>query len=116
MSKEFSDKGINTQAIHAGEGKRAGSSSSAPDLVMSSTFLVDQELSFSANRIGADAPYVYTRWANPTTAGAMPRSRSTVRRRDSVPRRCVRPDCSSRVKETAPTHDDHQDRIRGAIR
>jgi methionine-gamma-lyase len=67
MSKEFSDKGINTQAIHAGEGKRAGSSSSAPDLVMSSTFLVDQELSFSANRIGADAPYVYTRWANPTT-------------------------------------------------
>jgi methionine-gamma-lyase len=67
MSKEFSDKGINTQAIHAGEGKQAGSSSSAPDLVMSSTFHVDREVSFSANQIGTDAPYVYTRWANPTT-------------------------------------------------
>lgn len=61
MSKEFSDKGINTQAIHAGEGKQAGSSSSAPDLVMSSTFHVDREVSFSANQIGTDAPYVYTR-------------------------------------------------------
>ena len=67
MSANFSDKGIKTQAIHAGEGKQTGSSSSAPDLVMSSTFHVDREISFSANQIGADAPYVYTRWANPTT-------------------------------------------------
>jgi methionine-gamma-lyase len=34
---------------------------------MSSTFRVDREVSFSANKIDADAPYVYTRWANPTT-------------------------------------------------
>jgi methionine-gamma-lyase len=67
MSADFSDKGINTRAIHAGEGKQAGSASSAPDLVMSSTFHVDREVSFSANRVGEDAPYVYTRWANPTT-------------------------------------------------
>lgn len=34
---------------------------------MSSTFHVDREVSFSANNLGEDAPYVYTRWANPTT-------------------------------------------------
>lgn len=67
MSTDISTKGIKTQAIHAGEEKRRESSSSAPDLVMSSTFHVDKELSFSANSIDADAPYVYTRWANPTT-------------------------------------------------
>ena len=67
MSADFSDKGINTRAIHAGEGKQAGSTSSAPDLVMSSTFHVEREVSFSANQIDDDAPYVYTRWANPTT-------------------------------------------------
>jgi alkaline phosphatase len=54
MSADFSDKGINTRAIHAGEGKQAGSASSAPDLVMSSTFHVDREVSFSANRVGED--------------------------------------------------------------
>jgi methionine-gamma-lyase len=34
---------------------------------MSTTFRVDQEVSFSANKQPEDAPYVYTRWANPTT-------------------------------------------------
>ena len=67
MSTDFSDKGINTQAIHAGEGHDNGSHSSAPDLVMSSTFRVDREISFSANKLDTEAPYVYTRWANPTT-------------------------------------------------
>jgi methionine-gamma-lyase len=33
---------------------------------MSSTFRVEQEVSFSANKFEGDAPYVYTRWANPT--------------------------------------------------
>jgi methionine-gamma-lyase len=67
MSKNISDKGIKTQAIHAGEDMHTGSHSSVPDLVMSSTFRVDREVSFSANNLEADAPYVYTRWANPTT-------------------------------------------------
>ncbi len=67
MSTEFSDKGIRTRAIHAGESHADGSHSSAPDLVMSSTFRVDREISFSANNLDTDAPYVYTRWANPTT-------------------------------------------------
>jgi methionine-gamma-lyase len=34
---------------------------------MSSTFVVDKEVSFSANNLGADTPFVYTRWDNPTT-------------------------------------------------
>ena len=67
MTTSISTKGIRTQAIHGGEEKRKRSTSSAPDLVMSSTFHVDREVSFSANKVEADAPYVYTRWANPTT-------------------------------------------------
>ena len=67
MSSDIRARGIKTQAIHAGEQKHEGSTSSAPDLVMSSTFRVDREVSFSANNIDSDAPYVYTRWANPTT-------------------------------------------------
>lgn len=67
MSADFSNKGIRTKAIHAGEDHDTANHSSAPDLVMSSTFCVDREVSFSANNLETDAPYVYTRWANPTT-------------------------------------------------
>ncbi len=66
MSADLTNKGIRTKAIHAGEEHDSGSHSSAPDLVMSSTFRVDREVSFSANKLEADAPYVYTRWGNPT--------------------------------------------------
>ena len=66
MSVDLSGKGIRTRAIHAGEHHDTASGSSAPDLVMSSTFRVEQEVSFSANKLEGDAPYVYTRWANPT--------------------------------------------------
>ena len=34
---------------------------------MSSTFLVDEEISFSANNLTSETPFVYTRWDNPTT-------------------------------------------------
>lgn len=67
MNTDFRKQGIRTRAIHAGEDHETGSHSSAPDLVMSSTFRVDREVSFSANNLDAEAPYVYTRWANPTT-------------------------------------------------
>jgi len=66
MSADLSKKGIRTRAIHAGEAHDTSSHSSAPDLVMSSTFRVDRDVSFSANNLDDDAPYVYTRWANPT--------------------------------------------------
>jgi len=66
MSRDFSNKGISTRAIHAGEEHDTSSHSSAPDIVMSSTFRVEEEVSFSANNLESDTPYVYTRWGNPT--------------------------------------------------
>ena len=68
MSGDIRGKGVSTRAIHAGEDKRSGAGASAPDLVMSSSFLIDEEVSFSANNLDADSPYIYTRWSNPTIA------------------------------------------------
>ncbi|MFT5221476.1 MAG: cystathionine beta-lyase/cystathionine gamma-synthase [Gammaproteobacteria bacterium] len=59
--------GIQTTAIHAGEPSDPATGASTPNLVMSSTFVVDEEVSFSANNLSADTPFVYTRWDNPTT-------------------------------------------------
>ncbi len=67
-SNNKKQRGISTRAIHAGEEFATGSKASAPDIVMSSTFHVDEQVSFSANNLDADSPYVYTRWQNPTTA------------------------------------------------
>jgi methionine-gamma-lyase len=68
MSGNIHNKGISTKAIHAGEDKRSSAGASAPDLVMSSSFLIDEEVSFSANNLDAESPYIYTRWSNPTIA------------------------------------------------
>ncbi len=65
--KSTSDKGLQTLAIHAGEAPDPTTGASAPSLVMSSTFVVDEEISFSANNLSSESPYVYTRWGNPTT-------------------------------------------------
>jgi methionine-gamma-lyase len=65
--KSTTDKGIQTLAIHAGEDPDPSTGASAPNLVMSSTFVVDEEISFSANNLDAATPFVYTRWDNPTT-------------------------------------------------
>ena len=67
MTSDHHKRGIQTQAIHAGEGPDPTTGASAPNLVMSSTFVVDEEVSFSANNLSEDSPFVYTRWANPTT-------------------------------------------------
>ncbi|MDH3578735.1 MAG: aminotransferase class I/II-fold pyridoxal phosphate-dependent enzyme [Gammaproteobacteria bacterium] len=68
MTSNSKNKGISTKAIHAGEDRRSSTGASAPDLVMSSSFLIDEEVSFSATNLDADSPYIYTRWSNPTTA------------------------------------------------
>ncbi len=68
MTSNSKNKGISTKAIHAGEERRSSTGASAPDLVMSSSFLIDEEVSFSATNLDADSPYIYTRWSNPTTA------------------------------------------------
>ncbi len=65
--KSTRDKGQQTLAIHAGESPDPASGASAPNLVMSSTFVVDEEISFSANNLTTETPFVYTRWDNPTT-------------------------------------------------
>ena len=67
MTKNFSKHGIQTQAIHAGEAPNPATGASTPDITMSSSFVVDQEVSFSANNMTAETPFLYTRWANPTT-------------------------------------------------
>ncbi|MGI9232086.1 MAG: trans-sulfuration enzyme family protein [Woeseiaceae bacterium] len=68
MTGSIRNKGISTKAIHAGEAKRPSASASAPDLVMSSSFHIDEEVSFSATNLEAESPYIYTRWSNPTIA------------------------------------------------
>ena len=60
------DKGINTIAVHGGEAPDPETGASSPNIVMSSTYVVDQPTSFSITNMDDDTPYVYTRWANPT--------------------------------------------------
>jgi cystathionine beta-lyase/cystathionine gamma-synthase len=67
MKSDHSKRGLQTQAIHAGEAPDPVTGASAPNLVMSSTFVVDEDVSFSANNLTEEAPFVYTRWSNPTT-------------------------------------------------
>jgi methionine-gamma-lyase len=57
---------MQTLAIHAGEGPDPATRASAPNLVMSTTFLIDPDTAFSAEELEPDAPFVYTRWGNPT--------------------------------------------------
>ncbi len=61
------DMGLQTLSIHGGESPDPTTGASSPNLVMSSTFVVDEEVSFSANNLSAETPFVYTRWDNPTT-------------------------------------------------
>ena len=65
MQGDMKDKGLATQAIHAGEGPDPASGASAPALHMSSTFVTDQVAGFSAHDLEEEAPFLYGRWANP---------------------------------------------------
>ena len=59
--------GVRTRAIHAGEGPDPITGASAPNLVMSTTFVLEEAASSFSALCGAEnAGYVYTRWANPT--------------------------------------------------
>jgi len=59
-------RGLQTLAIHAGEQPDPITGASAPNLVMSTTFVVDPDVSFSAEDFGEKTPFVYGRWGNPT--------------------------------------------------
>lgn len=59
-------KGFNTLAVHGGESPDPNTGASSPNIVMSSTYKVEQPTSFSVTNMDDDTPFVYTRWANPT--------------------------------------------------
>ncbi|HJM01807.1 MAG TPA: aminotransferase class I/II-fold pyridoxal phosphate-dependent enzyme [Arenicellales bacterium] len=60
------NRGFMTRAVHSGESPDPVTGASAPNIVMSSTFVIDEPISFSAQDKPDDAPYVYSRWDNPT--------------------------------------------------
>ncbi|MFA4965917.1 MAG: PLP-dependent aspartate aminotransferase family protein [Thermoleophilia bacterium] len=60
--------GVRTTAVHAGEAPDPVTRASAPGIIMSTTFVTDPSISFSADEMTADTPFVYTRWGNPTVA------------------------------------------------
>ena len=66
MARSNVFKGVRTTAVHAGEFPDPVTGASAPDITMSSTFVVDGPAGFSAHDLTPDAPYLYARWANPT--------------------------------------------------
>jgi methionine-gamma-lyase len=67
MLRQDKRYGEKTRAIHAGEAPDPTTGASSPNLVMSTTFALDDTLdSFSALGAEASIPYVYTRWGNPT--------------------------------------------------
>lgn len=55
-----------TAAIHIGETIDPSTRASAPNIVMSNSFVVDEPSGFSIDAFGEEKPYVYTRWDNPT--------------------------------------------------
>ena len=61
------DIGPKTRAVHGGEAVDPVTGASAPNLVMSTTFAMDEPAGFSINAFEGEIPYIYTRWANPTT-------------------------------------------------
>ncbi len=67
MGKDNSlTRGFMTRAVHSGESPDPTTGASAPNIVMSSTFVIDEPVSFSAQDKPEDPPYVYSRWDNPT--------------------------------------------------
>ena len=58
--------GFQTMAIHGGESPDPNTGASSPNIVMSSTYVVDEPVSFSVNNMDEQTPFLYTRWSNPT--------------------------------------------------
>ena len=68
MTKTPDQKNRKTQtlAVHAGEAPDPVTRASAPNIVMSITFVLDEPVGFSAYDIPEEAPFIYSRWRNPT--------------------------------------------------
>ncbi|MDR1402684.1 MAG: PLP-dependent aspartate aminotransferase family protein [Tannerellaceae bacterium] len=67
-SKKYNFAGEQTKAIHAGEAPDAVTGASAPNLVMSTTFVADTDTGFSVESMDENDTWVYTRWGNPTVS------------------------------------------------
>ncbi|MPZ54176.1 MAG: aminotransferase class V-fold PLP-dependent enzyme [Acidimicrobiia bacterium] len=57
---------LRTSAVHAGEGPDPVTRAATPNIVMSTTFTVDEPRAFSALDQEDDEGFLYTRWGNPT--------------------------------------------------
>ena len=66
MAKSNNYSGTRTTAIHAGEGPDPVTGASAPNIVMSSTYVAEEPAGFSAHDLNEDSPFLYSRWANPS--------------------------------------------------
>jgi methionine-gamma-lyase len=66
MTKLPSNAKLQTVAVHGGEDPDPVTRASAPNLVMSSTFIADPDATFSVEGMSEDTPFFYTRWTNPT--------------------------------------------------
>jgi len=68
MTRQHDQKNRKTRtlAVHAGEAPDPVTRASAPNIVMSSTFVLDEPVGFSAYDIPEEAPFIYSRWRNPT--------------------------------------------------
>ncbi|MDR2848056.1 MAG: PLP-dependent aspartate aminotransferase family protein [Bacteroidales bacterium] len=62
----FALTGDQTKAVHAGEYPDPVTGASAPNLVMSTTFIADADAGFSVEEMNENDPFIYTRWGNPT--------------------------------------------------
>lgn len=58
--------GEQTLAIHAGEAPDPVTHASSPNIVMSTTYIVDSHTGFSVENFNENDPWIYTRWGNPT--------------------------------------------------
>ena len=66
MKNHLENAGLRTRSVHAGEYPDPATRASSPNLVMSSTFVADPDASFSIEGNADDAPFIYSRWGNPT--------------------------------------------------
>jgi methionine-gamma-lyase len=62
----FQQTGEQTKAVHAGEYPDPITKASAPNIVMSTTYVVDADTTFSVEGLEEDDAWIYTRWGNPT--------------------------------------------------
>ncbi len=68
FQKQVSTNSLRTLAVHAGECPDPASGASAPNIVMSTTFIAEPDATFSVEGMNDDTPFIYTRWGNPTVA------------------------------------------------